>query len=127
MRSAASDLGRPCLVLTVAGALRIIFPPPLDEVRDFRRDLSAGMRREPEGMFSDRCGPPWRLWLFALLLLVQHCAFALERASPAQHLDAGLQAFQRGALEEAVVSWTDAARSAQLAGNIADQITALEY
>src|SRR5262249_48788415 len=33
----------------------------------------------------------------------------------------------RGALEEAVVSWTDAARSAQSAGNVAEQITALEY
>ncbi len=68
----------------------------------------------------------WR-WLFALLLLVPYRTFALDIAPPEQHLSAGLKAFQQGALEEAVVNWTDAVRSAESAGKPAEQITALEY
>ena len=71
-------------------------------------------------MFAGPDRSPWRLWLFALLLLVQHGAFALDGAFPDRYLDAGLKAFQRGALEEAVAHWTDAARSAQAAGKTAE-------
>jgi tetratricopeptide (TPR) repeat protein len=61
------------------------------------------------------------LLLLALLGLNCHGTFAQE------HYDAGLKAFQGGALERAVASWTEAARSAQSMGRSAEQITALEH
>ncbi len=74
-----------------------------------------------------RCRLSRCIWLIASLLFTQHCALAQNSATPGSNLDAGLKAFQQGALEEAVDSWTAAAQSAQASGKLEEHVTALEY
>src|SRR5574337_253871 len=52
-----------------------------------------------------------RCFLVALAIAFAHSVSAGEALAPEEYFKQGLSAFQRGAFEEAVVSWTDAARS----------------
>jgi CHAT domain-containing protein len=78
-------------------------------------------------MFPGSCRAPRRLWLVALLLILHHGTFAQDNTPRRSHLDSGLKAFQRGAMEEAIANWSDALRSAEAAGHLAEHVTALEY
>jgi CHAT domain-containing protein len=63
---------------------------------------------------------------FALLILwLAHPVLTIEAASPETHLEQGMKAFQRGAFEEAVSSWADAARAYEKERKPAQQIGAL--
>ncbi len=66
-----------------------------------------------------------RSFLVALVLSVALSAPALEAASPEESSQQGLKAFQRGAFEEAILSWIDAARAYEREGKIALQIAVL--
>jgi CHAT domain-containing protein len=77
--------------------------------------------------FPGRCRLPRCLWLIALLLFARHGALAQNGASPGSSLDAGLKAFQQGALEDAVATWEAAAESAQASGKLEEHVAALEY
>jgi len=66
----------------------------------------------------------WYLGL-GLTLSFAPTAWALEASPAEKHFEQGLKAFQRGAFQEAVSSWTDAARLYEREGRIREQIRAL--
>jgi CHAT domain-containing protein len=63
--------------------------------------------------------------LVVLVLTAAFSAPALEAASPEESSQQGLKAFQRGAFEEAIVRWTDAAGAYEREGKTAQQIAML--
>src|SRR3972149_10553115 len=66
----------------------------------------------------------WYLGL-GLTLSFAPTAWALEASPAEKHFEQGLKAFQGGAFQEAVSSWTDAARLYEREGRIPEQISAL--
>lgn len=65
-------------------------------------------------------------WLLGLLLAAG-APMAAERAAAEGTVDAGLEAFERGRFEDAVDSWSDAARAAASRNSTAEQVRALEF
>jgi CHAT domain-containing protein/Tfp pilus assembly protein PilF len=67
---------------------------------------------------------PRGLTALAIVLWVGS-AFAVEGSSPEASLAQGLKAFERGAFEDAVSRWTEAAGAYERAGKLGGQVTAL--
>jgi CHAT domain-containing protein/Tfp pilus assembly protein PilF len=76
-------------------------------------------------MIAQTIGSVGRYWLAGLVFWFAPAVSASEAASPETHVEQGLKAFQRGAFEEAVSKWTDAARAYESARRPRDQIEAL--